>query len=241
MPISAVNSRVKLSPRLSLTASMVRDSSRVVDVGCDHGKLLAWLITSGRCIYAYAVDISRPSLKKATDLFVELAIQDRVQSICADGLDDVSSDDVDDIVIAGLGSDTIERIISRAPWLKDSNKHLILVPSSRHAQLRRYIYSEGYEIIKEEAVEDASHCYTVMSVRYSGVVKHISNSFAAIGKICESAGAKDRYLEQTYMRAVSLISKIQHAKEYDITVVAEVTEVAEYIEDILKGGKTAND
>ena len=183
MHTSKVNSRVLLSKRLSAAAFAVREGSRVADVGCDHGKLAASLVISGRCALAYALDISEPSLNKATDLFCALGITERAKALLSDGLSALDGKMTDDVIIAGLGCDTILKIIEEAPWLMDGGKRLILAPHSRHTELRRSLYFKGFEIIEEHAVFEAGHCYTVITAAYCGEKKSISPVFAALGKI----------------------------------------------------------
>lgn len=234
MSISAANSKIKLTPRLEVAASMVRYSSRVADVGCDHGKLTAWLVLSNRCTFAYAIDNSRPSLQKAADLFVDLNIGNQTKTILSDGLSQITPSEVDDIVIAGLGSDTIEHIINEAQWLKDKDKHLILVPSSRHHEVRKYIYKEGFEIEKEQAVVDSNFCYSVMSLAFSDTPKNISNVFAEIGKIEPKDEMTERYIRKVYDRAKTVVSELAKAKEINEDKIAETIEITEYIETNFK-------
>ena len=230
MDISAVNKLVKLSSRLAVTAAMIREGTCVADVGCDHGKLSAWLILSGKSRFLYAIDNSKPSLQKAADLFVNLNITSMTRIIHADGLRLLNAEEVDDIVIAGLGSDTIEHIISDTPWLKDEKKHLVLVPNSHQSQLRRYLYKEGFSIQKELAVVENNHCYSVMSIVYLGESEDISNILAEIGKISIKDSMSDIYIRKTYLRAKVVINGLEKAKGYTEEKYNDAKELIEYIE-----------
>ena len=235
MTISAANKVLKLSSRLAAAASMVAEGTRVADVGCDHGKLSAWLVLSGRCIFAYAIDISKPSLQKAADLFVSLNVDRMTETVYADGLKSLKPGDVDEVVIAGLGCDVISRIIGDAVWLKDRNKHMVLVPGSRHAELRRYIYSEGYEIEKEQAVIDSAVCYTVMSVRYCGINREISHLFSETGMIEGNDSASAEYIKRVYMRAKRKAESLQKARICNSERSAETAELITSLEAKYKG------
>ena len=229
MSISAENSIIKLSDRLTAIAQMVRDNSRVADVGCDHGKLSAWLILSGKCTYIYAIDNSKPSLQKATDLFARHNITSMTKPIYANGLSAILPASVDDIVIAGLGSDTTKEIISEAVWLKDPQKHLILDVHSHHDRMRRYIYSEGYEILQEKPIYEKGHCYSIMSLSYCDKQEDIPYIFSELGKIELKDIDSKRYIQQVYMRAKKVPSKMIKAKVYDEKKLQEIVELREYI------------
>ena len=203
------NNPFKLSRRLTVTALAVREGCRAADVGCDHGKLAAWMILTGRCEFVYASDISEPSLKKAADLFSRLKIRHKTQTILADGLTGLKPEDADDIVIAGLGFDTIKGIITDTDWLKNPGKHIILVPSSKHPQIRRFLYEEGFEILTESAVFEAGHAYTIIKAGYCGVKKTLTPEFAWTGKIMESPGNKSEYLRTVRQRNEKLLACTQ--------------------------------
>ena len=63
--------------------------------------------------------------------------RDMVSLRLSDGLDKINPDEVDDIIIAGMGGDVISWIIDRCNWLKDSQKHLILQPMTCAERLRK--------------------------------------------------------------------------------------------------------
>jgi len=193
---------LKLDERLMEAAWRVRQGSRLCDVGCDHGKLTAWLIEKEIVPSAIAVDISDRSLDKARALFRKRGLEQRVQTRAGDGLAPVQPHEVDDVVIAGLGYDTIVAIIDAAPWLRQPCRRLILVPSSRHERLRTWLGLQGFHIDSEKAVACSGHLYTVMTVGYSGVVRHHDPGYAAIGEVPGGGGPAARsYIEQVGVRA----------------------------------------
>jgi len=201
-----------LTKRLAAAASAVREGSRVADVGCDHGKLAAWLVFSGKCAHAYAIDISEPSLQKAADLFSSLGVAEKTTALLADGLETVEPDLVDDVIIGGLGYDTIKKIIADAEWLKDESKRLVLVPSSKHDRLRRFLYMNGFAIDKELAVSEYGHVYAVMTVRYHGIKRILSAPETAFGGILNSDGDNLAYVQAVRRRCERLMRQAKEAK-----------------------------
>ena len=61
----------KLSNRLKAIVKFVDKKDSIVDVGCDHGKVLAEL-AKNKAEFLVATDISEPSVKKAEALLTEL-------------------------------------------------------------------------------------------------------------------------------------------------------------------------
>ena len=226
------NRTIKLSKRLSAAEFAVRRGCRAADIGCDHGKLAARLILSGRCRFVYAVDISKPSLKKAADLFSALGIQDRAATLESDGLSEIEADAVDDVIIAGVGFDTTEHIVSGCGWLKNKDKQLILVPNSRHPQTRRYLCAEGFELVSERAVFENERVYTVMTCVYSGVAAQITPEFAAIGKILESCGDNREYLRMVRKSNESLLRGVRRSPSADQSKIEQAEIVLKALDSI---------
>ena len=184
------------------------------------------------CKFVYAVDISKPSLQKATDLFVKLDITEKTKVISGDGLEQLKADEVDDVIIAGLGSDTIEQIISKCGWLKNPDKRLILVPGSRHRQLREFIYLNGFEIIKERAVFEKGHSYTVMNAGYTGKSRTITPVFAELGRIPEFDGDKKEYINAVYLRVRNIIERAKTASSIAADKISDARQTVSYIEKL---------
>lgn len=220
---------VKLSKRLMTAAQAVRPDTRVADIGCDHGQLCAHLVQSGRCVFATAIDISDKSLQKATELFDKCDINSMTATVRSDGLDGISPADVDDVVIAGLGADSIIGIIERATWLKDKDKQLVLVPSSQHARLRMWLSENGYEILEETAVREGRHCYTVITARYSGKVWTPGPVYAAIGIMKPGSEDYNAYLDKAYTRAQRLMESVSGGEKLH-----GAREIVQHIERIRK-------
>ncbi|MBQ5825837.1 MAG: SAM-dependent methyltransferase, partial [Clostridia bacterium] len=121
---------------------------------------------------------------------------DRIQLRLASGLDKVSPDEADDIIIAGMGGILISELIEKAQWLKDEEKHLVLQPQSHSETLREYLMKNGYYIEKEEICEDAGRLYCIMSVYFDGKERSYPEKYEYYGEIpsCKSSLAKEYLL-----------------------------------------------
>jgi len=157
--------------RLSLCADMVREGSRLADIGTDHGYLPIELCLRGKIPSALACDINPLPLRSAEENIAKYALSDRIQTRLSDGLIEVAPDEADDIVIAGMGGELIRDILSAAPWVKDSSKSLVLQPMTHHDDLVKWLYENGFELTRQEAVFDEGKYYTVIRARYCGVEK----------------------------------------------------------------------
>ena len=205
-----------LSPRLKTAADFVRINKTVADVGTDHAYLVAYLILNNISPFAYACDINPNPLKKALSTITEYEIEDRVELVLCDGLDKISKDFVDDIVIAGMGGETIVSILDTCPWSKSEDKHYVLQPMSKAGNLRKYLCENGFEIQKEAAVIDSDKIYTVMSVFYTGNKTVPSKLFCEIGCLSQNNDeASKMYIKN---RATSILKKAEGIKTTNPTI-----------------------
>ena len=58
---------IRIDERLTAIATLIKGGT-VADVGCDHGKLGYYLVSTDRAERVIATDISAPSLQKAYEL-----------------------------------------------------------------------------------------------------------------------------------------------------------------------------
>ena len=174
---------LKPQGRLSLCADFVREGSRLADIGTDHGYLPISLCQSGKIPSALACDINPLPLRSAQENIARFGLSKKIQTRLSDGLKEVSSDEADDIVIAGMGGELIRDILIAAPWVKDGKKHLVLQPMTHHDDLIRWLYENGFAIERQAAVLDDGKYYTVLATRFAGSIITCDPTAAVIGKL----------------------------------------------------------
>lgn len=156
-----------LDKRLAMVASMVRRGSRVADIGTDHAYLPVYLVQAGICPGGIAADIRSGPLEAACRTVTEAGLTDVIALRLGDGLSPVVADEADDIVIAGMGGETIVEILSAADWVKDGRLRLVLQPMTRAEELRRWLLTNGFLITEERLVRDGHRLYPVLAAAYT--------------------------------------------------------------------------
>jgi tRNA (adenine22-N1)-methyltransferase len=172
---------IKLSNRLNAVASMVNAGARLCDVGTDHGYVPVYLAQNGIIKSAIACDINQGPLNSCISLVNDCNLQDKIKCVLSNGLDNISANEVDDILIAGMGGELITDIISRCDYIKD--KHLILNPMTHAEIVREWLYSNGFEINKDFIVNDSNHHYNVFDAVFTGNVTAKSRCDYYLGNI----------------------------------------------------------
>lgn len=221
---------MNLSKRLLAAAQQVRENSVAADVGCDHGKLCAWLIQSGRARFAYATDINPQPLAAASELFSSLNIADKTEAVLTDGVVGLPNE-VTDVVIAGLGADVILGIIDRSSSLRDRGKQLVLVPATRHALLRRGLAARGFRTLHETAVFEGGHCYAVITASCDGTARGISEPEAQRGLISSTTPDGKRYIESATARLKKQLEGLKKSAKPDTQRIKTLGELIQKLQN----------
>lgn len=175
-----------LGPRLRQCAAFVRPGSRMADIGTDHGYLPVWLTRRGVCPHAIGMDINAGPLARARETADTYRAADLVELRLSDGLAALKRDEVDDIVIAGMGGELIAAILGQTPWVQEETLRFILQPMSHPEKLRAFLYEHGFALLREETVLDGGRLYTVMLAAFTGHVLSPSLEECYLGRLGES-------------------------------------------------------
>lgn len=163
-------------------AALVRPGSTAADVGCDHGKLAAYLAASGRCPKVYATDLRPGPLAVAQATCAACGCGQKVEFLLGDGLAPLAPGCAQDLVLAGVSAQTTIEILQAAPWVKDPGVRLILAPATKHALLRRWLACEGFALRQDIPVCAGGRWYAVMAAEYTGQAAEPDGFFCLLGR-----------------------------------------------------------
>ena len=171
-----------LDPRLTAAADLVRPGRPAADVGCDHGKLTAFLLCENRVPHVIATDLRPGPLAKAAETLRRCGCEDRAELRLGDGLSVLSPGEADSVIIAGVSAETAIQICEAAPWLKkQEGPRLIFVPATRHGRLRAWLAENGFCLAEDRPVQAAGRWYAVMAAEYTGEPRTLSVREAILG------------------------------------------------------------
>lgn len=157
---------IELTPRLKAIADLAcqdKVPASACDVGTDHGYIPVYLAQKG-CKSLIATDISAPSAQKAADNAIKYNLDDCISVRVGNGLDTITDNEAECIIIAGMGGLTITKILSAN--LPDGIKRFVLQPMRSDYELRLFLHNNGFIINKEVLCEDDGKIYTIMSASY---------------------------------------------------------------------------
>lgn len=140
-----------ISDRLAAIAYMIDINKVVFDVGSDHGLLPCFLVESGISPKAYAGDIAVGPLNNAKENIEKRGLREKVIPVLSDGLAK-ANDDVDVVVISGMGYHTIKHILDSCDITR--YQYLLIQSNTDVDLLRQYISDHQYTIEDERMIYD---------------------------------------------------------------------------------------
>lgn len=157
---------IVLSKRMEAVVSMVSPQSfAIADVGCDHAYVSIALMQRKMANKVIAMDVRKGPLSIAGNNVSQYGFDEGVELRLGDGLKPLRPGEADTIIIAGMGGLLIQSILEkgRPVWYgQEGAPAFILQPQSDIEQVRRYLYENGYCIVKEHMLIEEGKYYTVM-------------------------------------------------------------------------------
>ena len=154
---------IKLSERLMTIAGFIEKGAKVADIGTGDGHLPVYLMQNGLASHAIASDKSAASIDTVLRTANKYGVADKIVFTASPGLSGIDEEAVDTIVIAGMGGETISKILDDAPWTKRRGIKLILQPQTKTEKLCSWLRENGYSIPETAQAQDKGRAYTVIS------------------------------------------------------------------------------
>lgn len=159
---------IKLKPRLMEIANLLLPPNAeklplaVCDIGTDHGYIPIYLVQNG-VKKVIATDISKDSAYKALQNIRSFQLEDQIQVRVGNGLNVLSDNEADTVIIAGMGGLLIREILSQG--VPKGVQKIILQPMRSVYELRKYLAENDFQIIDETLVYEGKRLYNIVSVR----------------------------------------------------------------------------
>lgn len=145
-----------ITPRLEMILRHIEGKS-CADVGTDHAYVPIKLWEKGMKVIA--TDIMPGPLKIAAENVKKNGAD--VELRLGGGLSPIEKGEVESIIIAGMGGEMIEKILSEGSD-KTSGVTFILQPMNRQAELRYFLLNNGFYIIDEDLAVEGFKVYNLI-------------------------------------------------------------------------------
>ncbi|WP_303973410.1 tRNA (adenine(22)-N(1))-methyltransferase TrmK [Streptococcus merionis] len=153
----------ELSRRLKTVVSFVPQGARLLDVGSDHAYLPLYLMAKGQISFAIAGEVVAGPYQSALAHVSRSAFAKSIEVRLADGLSAMTpADEIDTIVIAGMGGRLISRILGNGCAGLEQVRRLILQPNNSEDEVRSWLQQNGYALIAEAILEESGKFYEIL-------------------------------------------------------------------------------
>lgn len=154
---------MQIGKRLATIADMVPEGSILADIGTDHAYLPVWLLERGLIRRAIVSDIAKGPCQAARGTVAIHHLEGLVDIRLGNGLSVLRPNEVDCIVIAGMGGNNIISILQSDMERACQANLLILQPMSDASRVRYWLCSNGWVLEEEKLVDDTPYLYEIIS------------------------------------------------------------------------------
>lgn len=201
------------TPRLRMLLDVLASARTVADIGCDHAYLPILLAREGRAAHIIAADVREGPLRRAQENIARFGLTGRIETRLGDGLSPLTPGEAEAIAIAGMGGTVICQILQEGETVARAADLLVLQPMSAAPDLRRFLYQNGYCLLRERLVQEDARIYTVLiaqngkAQRFTELDCYISPALRA-----ERPPLFSAYAEKLYTQLRSAISGMRQAQ-----------------------------
>ena len=190
-----------LNKRLETLSAFILDNECVIDIGCDHGLLGIYLFLNRKNLKMISSDVNRGPLEKAQENLEKYNLVDKIELRLGNGLQ-VMSNDINTIVISGMGGITITNILQNINKYKNVSK-LVLSPNNEFPYVRKTLSKLGFYIVNEKMVLEKGKYYLVSEYkRGKGKVNYYFGKLDLQDKIVKS------YYENLYNKNKKILENL---------------------------------
>ena len=178
----------------------------VSDVGCDHAYLSLFLVMSGLADGAVASDVRQGPLDAAKANISRFGCEGKIETLLTDGLCGIAPYEPTDILICGMGGETIMTILNEAPFVKEKRRRLILQPMTGVAEVALFLSLSGFHIFAERYAIDDKKPYRILGAVYDGIQRELPLVEALTGELYFPED-RDAYLAFCHKMASTILKK----------------------------------
>lgn len=150
------------SKRLKKIANYIPDDVRVADIGADHAFLLIHLASEGRLKKGIIGEVNQGPYENALSNVKRFGFQQLIDVRLGDGLSILQPNEIDVIVLAGMGGSLIMNILNTGIEKLASVQKLVLQPNIGSRPLRRWLDDHGWRLMMEDIVDDEGILYEIL-------------------------------------------------------------------------------
>ena len=154
---------IKLSPRLLKVSELVSGKT-VADIGTDHGKLLIYLLKKNKIEFGIGSDVAEGPASACRKNISLYGLSEKAEIRVGDGLVTINKNEVESIVIAGMGGELMLKILSDNLNVAKSAKEIIVQPMTNIGRLLEGLNSLELKVSEAHLVPEKDKLYQIFKL-----------------------------------------------------------------------------
>ncbi|WP_164668588.1 tRNA (adenine(22)-N(1))-methyltransferase [Virgibacillus doumboii] len=160
--MTANNNSINLSTRLQKVAAFLPNGANFADIGSDHAYLPCYVCLQDQTAHAIAGEVNEGPYYSALETVERYMFAKRIEVRLGNGLSVLQKDEVNQVVIAGMGGALIRTILDEGKQSLDTVQRIIAQPNIDERSVRYWFYENGYTISNEAILEENGHIYEII-------------------------------------------------------------------------------
>lgn len=212
-------------------------SARLADIGSDHAYLPVELIEQQKINFAIAGEVAPGPMSRSLEDVQKFGLASKIDVRLGDGLAVINkTDQIDTVVIAGMGGILISDILKRATVDQLANvKTLILQPNIGEPLVRHWLVDHNFEIVDENIIEEDKHIYEVIKAIKTNEKYSLTDAQFLMGPVLMQKKSPTFVKKWTHKLTgfKKAVINMHNAKEPDLQKIEQMKQYIKYIEEIL--------
>ncbi|AUJ26247.1 MULTISPECIES: tRNA (adenine(22)-N(1))-methyltransferase [Virgibacillus] len=157
--------KAKISKRLKLVASFLSTGAKFADIGSDHAYLPCYVCQKDPTATAVAGEVNVGPFQRAIETVKAYGLEQQIDVRLGNGLEVFEAEEVNQLVIAGMGGSLIHDILESGKTKLTSVEQIIAQPNVDARAVRKWMIHHGFTITDEDIIEENRHCYEIINAK----------------------------------------------------------------------------
>ncbi len=165
-----------ISKRLKSIANYIKKDDLICDIGCDHALLDIYLVKEMGLKNIIVSDILDQALNNAKKNIKKYGLEKEITPILSDGIKKIDLTNINTLVISGLGTKNIIKILRGIKKIKTIKK-IIIQTNNDYYYLRNFLKKENFIIEDENVIKDKKINYITMKFKRGNKIYNYSDYY----------------------------------------------------------------
>ncbi len=231
---------MSIDTRLRTISDMLIKGKPAADIGADHALLSIYIIEKNIVPGVIVGELPDGPFKRACYAVENSSFKGRIEVRQGNGLQVLDKGEVENVIIAGMGGETIVNILS-CDWEKArSYLRYVFQPMSRPQVLRRELSFRGWPILDERIVKEKNVYYVIISSCPGSIQYKLSALELEVGPVIlrTESELKKEYLERHLNKFYTIFNSLINSRNAEDGILKAYRRLIEELEVIMDAGKS---